>query len=387
MPVSLWSDTVWVFVDYNHAGKMERLPITGVKASAGTATTISGNDKGAWIAGNARTTGNFSATVQLFTTANNVGGACVYASNYPPVGEYVSDTEISFTGTPMYDIVLKRNDGNSTVTVQSGSMLLLPCDYSLTSFTDATAAPGIIENYCTAPGSTVNFTAFNPCDAVAGATWTLQDTREPNNPQNYKVKKMTDGHIWMVQDLKFGDKCNKTTFSGSNGKDQQEKVSSVFPLHYGDCSVNRVQGGGYFYDWAAVINKPGAYNGASSKVGCSGTGSSANACQGICPYGWHVPTGNTDGEVYALLNSSGFCNANSNCWINSPSWEGVGGGLMESCSVYSAVLSHWLYTSTDCSGTGAYAIRLGSSRSPQDMNCGGGWPRCDAYTVRCIKNH
>jgi hypothetical protein len=34
MPMALWSDTVWVFVDYNDAGVMKRLPVTGATLTA-----------------------------------------------------------------------------------------------------------------------------------------------------------------------------------------------------------------------------------------------------------------------------------------------------------------------------------------------------------------
>jgi hypothetical protein len=72
---ALWSDSVWVFVDYNNAGKMTRLPVTAATASAGTVIKVDGNDKGAWVIGNARTNGSFSATVQLLTSAVGVAGA------------------------------------------------------------------------------------------------------------------------------------------------------------------------------------------------------------------------------------------------------------------------------------------------------------------------
>jgi uncharacterized protein (TIGR02145 family) len=166
MPVALWSDTVWVFVDYNKNGVMERLPVTSATASAGTVTKVPGNDKGVWVAGNARSAGSFSATVRLFTTVSSVGGACAYASNYPPVGEYSSDAPmLSFTGTPMYDIQLAKSGGGS-VTVRSGDTVLLPCDYTVTSFTDATGAPGQL-----------NGTPFNngsiPQYAASTRTWTV----------------------------------------------------------------------------------------------------------------------------------------------------------------------------------------------------------------------
>jgi uncharacterized protein (TIGR02145 family) len=151
MPVALWSDTVWVFVDYNNAGRMERLPLrTGATLTATSAPGVGevkeepGNNKGVWVIGNARTNGSFSATVQLLTSVNDVGGACVYGSNYPPVGEYISLTEISFTGTPVYEISLTHPDKGSAA-VKSGDTFLLPCDYTLTSFTDKTGAPGIMK--------------------------------------------------------------------------------------------------------------------------------------------------------------------------------------------------------------------------------------------------
>jgi hypothetical protein len=109
----VWSDTMWVWVDYNQNGKMERLPVTGATASSGTIVKVPGNDKGVWLAGKARSEGAFSATVQLFTDEPNIDGLCVYASNYPPVGKYTAIDEISFTGTPPYDIALKDASGGT----------------------------------------------------------------------------------------------------------------------------------------------------------------------------------------------------------------------------------------------------------------------------------
>ena len=480
MPVTLlWSDSVWVFVDYNKNGVMTRLPVADATASAGTVTKISGNDQGVRVIGNARTNGSFSATVRLFTTETDVASACAYASNYPPVGKYnTSATGISFTGTPMYEISLAHSGGGS-VTVKSGDTFLLPCDYTLESFTDATGAPGILkcipmtgdidfivptvsknmqasfvvnstivipnpalltyswsasdfspatyegttftstmpeipgtyavtltahrEDYCdlvkikevevsdcTAPGQTINFTAFSPCSYdTTGAYWYLTDTRESNNVQTYKVKMMADGHIWMVQDMKFGDKCTKTTFSGSSGADQIGKVTSLTDkTYYGDCSNARVQGAGYYYDLAAAINKSRAYRGSGVTVGCSGTGSSANACQGICPLGWHIPTGDPTGEIAILRNSPNFCANTADCWLQQSAWEGVASGLMENCSSFHSQSSnYWTGTSTDCNGDSSYAYRLGTQLAPEEYSCNSSWAKCDGYTVRCIMNY
>jgi uncharacterized protein (TIGR02145 family) len=172
MPVELWSDTVWVFVDYNDAGVMKRLPLSpGATLTAtsapGTGTVIEepGNNQGVWVAGNARDAGAFSATVKLLTATANLAGACVYGSNYPPVGEYNDDaTEISFTGTPMYEIALDRS-GGGTATVKSGDMFLLPCDYTVTSFSDATGAPGRLNG--------IPFNGSVPQYAASTKTWTV----------------------------------------------------------------------------------------------------------------------------------------------------------------------------------------------------------------------
>jgi uncharacterized protein (TIGR02145 family) len=169
---SLWLDSMWVFVDYNKNGKMTRLELTGGSLTshsanpptlqsphAGTVLKITGNDKGVWVVGDARTNSPFSATVQLFTDETNIAGACAYASGYPPVGQYVSDTEIAFTGTPMYELKLVHEGRFTVETVEAGSAFLLPCGYCMSSFTDRTGAPGIIN--CLAPtGLVSNITMF-----------------------------------------------------------------------------------------------------------------------------------------------------------------------------------------------------------------------------------
>jgi hypothetical protein len=186
-PGFLWSDTVWVFVDYNNKGVMERLPL--LPGATLTATSPGGkvieetdNNKGVWIAGNARTAGSFSATVKLLTSVSNVGGACAYGSNYPPVGEYKNNaTEISFTGTPMYEISLTHSDGGTAI-VKSGDTLLLPCDYTLTSFTDATGAPGRFN--CISPAVYI----LSGSDICVGTdvTLTLSDSESGWRYQLYK---------------------------------------------------------------------------------------------------------------------------------------------------------------------------------------------------------
>ena len=146
MPVTVWNDSVWVFVDYNDAGVMKRLPLlpgaTLTATSApGSAAVIQydGNDKGVWVVGNARSAGSFSATVRVQTPNLGVfAGACAYASNYPPVAEYVTPGTVKFTGTPPFDLKL-----SSGMVSAYDSYNLLQGE-TLEAFTDKTGAPGVI---------------------------------------------------------------------------------------------------------------------------------------------------------------------------------------------------------------------------------------------------
>jgi uncharacterized protein (TIGR02145 family) len=182
---------VWVFVDYNKAGVMKRLPLrAGATLTAHTAPDdvgkvikVPGNTDGVWVVGNAKTasSGSFSATVQLLTATATATGACAYASNYPPVGEYISLIHLSFTGTPAYNIVLK-NEENDTIYRTSGADFDIPADYTLVSFTDATGAPGIFA--CVPPAITVHPTAST--STCSGGTVQLSVTASSATAYQWK---------------------------------------------------------------------------------------------------------------------------------------------------------------------------------------------------------
>ena len=185
MPVPVWSDTVWVFVDYNKNGVMTRLPLrAGATLTTHTAPNdvgkvieVPGNDQGVWVVGDARSAGNFSATVKLLTTAapGTSPGACAYASNYPPVGKYTTATSVSFIGTPIYKIVLKETGGTGVLTEYSDGSYTIRAGYAIQSFTDATGAPGTF--YCTMPTiQTLLASAAGYCEGATAVRFALQGT-------------------------------------------------------------------------------------------------------------------------------------------------------------------------------------------------------------------
>jgi hypothetical protein len=176
---SFWLDSMWVFVDYNKNGKMTRMLITGGTLTehsaikAGTGIFIEENPMGAWVYGDARTNGSFSATVQLYTDEPTVAGACAYASSYPPLGNWIDDTKIAFSGTPMYEITLTPSGGGAAETVEAGSTFLLPCDYTMSSFTDATGAPGRL---CLKPAIYTLLSSGTVICSGSGVAFALEET-------------------------------------------------------------------------------------------------------------------------------------------------------------------------------------------------------------------
>jgi uncharacterized protein (TIGR02145 family) len=245
----------------------------------------------------------------------------------------------------------------------------------------------------TAPGSTVTFTAFNPSVSAATSTvWYLVDERVGGNSETYKVKKLQDGHIWMVQDLKFGDCPNSTTnWYTDTSAAATTHTPTVYSGYVGHCRASSQANAGYLYNWPAAMQNSNAYYGSSSNVGCSGTsasttGTNPGACQGICPSGWHIPTGDSSGEYQALHNAIGGCStSNDNCWNATSVWEGVKG---RACNLYGQI---WYaetiagyFSSTPASINNAYNLKFAPNHTypgTNDVckNCG--------FTVRCVMNY
>ena len=205
MPVEPWSDTVWVFVDYNNNSTMERLlllPGATLTAASPGGKVIEENNKGVWVVGSAKTSGagSFSATVQLLTAATNVAGACAYASNYRPVAEYTTPNVVAFTGTPAYNVILKHTDGSTTYT-QSGSPFFVPSSYTLLSFTDKTGAPGIIK--CMPMTGEIDFSVA-PTSIAKSQPATFMVSVVPSAPVTSAIT-----YTWDAQDF------NPASFTGT----------------------------------------------------------------------------------------------------------------------------------------------------------------------------
>jgi uncharacterized protein (TIGR02145 family) len=132
---------VWVFVDYRKiennapAGSWTRAAVTATPAvlstpATTTATLVPGNDKGFWLHG---VDGDYSAT--LTVTLSGVPAQfnwCAYATDYPP--NVVIHGNSSYTLRGSRPFIINGTALPITQTTYSGT---------ITSFTDATGAPGL----------------------------------------------------------------------------------------------------------------------------------------------------------------------------------------------------------------------------------------------------
>ncbi len=148
----VWSDTVWVFVDYFNMDKQQmwRLPIAAVQSSAGMAGMYTNNNAGFYIKGNARTAGNFSTSCTVTPKAGIVTTGsirpCVYVTDYPPVAEYGdlsgSSVTVNLTGTAPFS---GRYGDGTPWTLTSGNSFTISSNKDIAAFVDATGNPGIID--------------------------------------------------------------------------------------------------------------------------------------------------------------------------------------------------------------------------------------------------
>jgi uncharacterized protein (TIGR02145 family) len=130
--------------------------------------------------------------VQLLTSQLDVAGACAYASNYPPVGEYIDASQVKFTGTSMYKIVVEKTGSSGTHTEYSDSLYRLNPGCTILSFTDKTGAPGIMK--CMLPATyTLNVSAPSFCEGSEGVQFALSGTEDERRYQLYRDGTAVDG--------------------------------------------------------------------------------------------------------------------------------------------------------------------------------------------------
>ena len=169
--------------------------------------------------------------------------------------------------------------------------------------------------------------------------------------KQYEVRKFADGRCWMVDNLAYGgadlnngvDGCLKTTFCGlgydsdgnciTNGNKAVSTVDIVAPGFYGECcypyasiSTPDTNKYGYLYNWQAAMQDALAYRVSYYQP--------SQPTQGICPNGWHVPSGGDAGEFSTLQSVVGA----GEFWSADGSYRGSYAGCFD-CNNYTGLYS------------------------------------------------
>ena len=202
----------------------------------------------------------------------------------------------------------------------------------------------------------------------------LVDSRDG---KKYKTRLMPDGHVWMIEDLKFGT-CNASTFNSYYTTTTQNRIASGY---YGVCIASTVTGGGHLYNWQAAMNHPNAVYNTSGNPSGNVNGNSPNQWQGICPDGWHLPSGGSTGEFQQLYTALG--STVNRIYPGCSDFRGVLGGNGYGSSVNGAGSYGYYWSSTWYNNTSAYRLYFRSgSVDPQYSNY-----EYYGFAVRCVKNY
>ena len=313
---------------------------------------------------------------------------------------------LSATATSGYDFAAWSNSGTGTV----ASLTTASTTYTVTGASTLTAI-GAQEG----SSSTTTMQSFTSamCTAMLeGDQVLLQDSRDD---KYYSVAKLKDGNCWMLDNLALNlldstvqanlssstTNASDTTLNylingGGSGQYPASGVASSraqsYVLPYIDTAYMnnaQVSYGNYYGNNGGGGNKIGVYyNYCAASAGsyCYASGSgTGDATEDVCPAGWRLPTGGSDGEFQALCTlhkgsacSNGDTNTNALAMRNALSTPLS--GYFYNGSVYVQGSYGYFWSSTVSSGTNMYYLYVYSGNvHPLYTN-----NRYYGFSVRCV---
>ncbi len=255
-----------------------------------------------------------------------------------------------------------------------------------------------------------NLQNWNGCNNMnIGDVTALTDTRDNNT---YAVAKLADNQCWMIENLRLGgeepitlnsnntnlaqgasftlpasqdptqtawcdwqssaDCYNQSMLSSNN---TTNTISNMTSSTLGNKESKGIYSMGNYYNWYSATAGTGTY---STTRG--------NATGSICPAGWHLPTGYTNGEFSALDIAMGGTGAYQNTTEASRRWRTypanyVLSGLVSGSSLYSRGVFGDGWSSTANTSNTVYGLYFGSGRVSPGMD--DGTLKYTGYSVRC----
>lgn len=240
-----------------------------------------------------------------------------------------------------------------------------------------------VDNVCETLATTMQEWIPENKDTI-GSVLLLKDKRDE---KVYRVKKMPDGKWWMIQDLRFGNPVTPEIYMQNSEISAEDKLGEGL---YGVCMENRPESSscdvGYLYNWQAVMQDQDAYT--DSPVEKSEW---AGTWQGICPVGWHVPSGGPEGEFRALYRSIGGDSDLKATAVNflgtddklKQHWNGVlGGYCYNDGNLFDQGSIGFYWSSSYTSSYNAYRLYINRDKVfPEDSGS-----KYRGASVRCVKD-
>lgn len=224
-------------------------------------------------------------------------------------------------------------------------------------------------------------------NAVTGDTGQLIDRRDG---ETYWIAKLKDSNCWMTQNLDL-DLTNITLNSSNTDISNSWIPNLTSALWTGNTSTQdspKYYDPGVKYCNTSGCNLVASTNGGHDAQGnyyswnaaTAGTGNAditangSNVPASICPSGWRLPTGGTNGEFYQLVNGL------NSAQITAAPYYFVYGGYIINSSLSSAGGSEYYWSATAYSVNNAYNLYFTSS-SVYPFN---DYPRYFGFSVRCV---
>ena len=194
-------------------------------------------------------------------------------------------------------------------------------------------------------------------------TVTLVDTRDNNT---YTVSKLADGKCWMTQNLRI---INKTITPADSDVTNSYTIpaSSINGFSADDTSNAYVDSDGGFYTWYTATAGTGTQSMSSRN---------SNTSVSICPKGWRLPTGGSNGE-FSILHHNHY--SSSSVLRSNPVNLTLSGRIRSSSRNYQGSYSDY-WSSTVYSRDKAHSLQLGTS----NVNPTNDDDKSNGFSVRCI---
>lgn len=199
---------------------------------------------------------------------------------------------------------------------------------------------------------------------------------DPRDGQTYKTLIMPDNHEWMVEDLRFGT-CDAIIFQSSQNSSVQGKIAAD---NWGVCINSPQQGCGNLYNWQAIMNHPDAAYGTSGNPAGNVDGNSPTQWRGICPEGWHVPSGGSTGELAQLYNA--LCKDHEKFYPATDGFAAVLGGVGNGQSVVWPGTNGYYGSSTNYNSTSIYYLNVSQTSAGV-----GSYVKGYGYAIRCVRDY